>query len=55
MTTFAVILQVPVSPFLLLNVTQLCTIPDLMWVQVQSLPALKNIFLFHTHLVREDM
>lgn len=46
MTNFAVILQVPVIPFLVLNVTQLCTIPDLMWVQVQSLPALKKYFYF---------
>lgn len=54
MTNSAVILAVPVIPFLVFNVTQLCTIPELTWVQVQSLPAFKNTFLFHTHLARED-
>lgn len=54
MTNFAVILEVPVIPFLVVNVPQLCTIPELPWAQVQSLPAFKNTFLFHTHLARED-
>lgn len=46
MTNFAVILEFPVTLFLVFNVTQLCTIPELTWVRVQSLPAFKKYFYF---------
>jgi hypothetical protein len=39
MTTFAMTLEVHVTLLLVFNGTQLCTIPELTWVQVQNLPA----------------
>lgn len=52
MTNFAMTLEALVTLLSVLNVTQLYIVPELTWVQLQSLPAFKSILL-PTHLARD--
>lgn len=52
MTNFAMTLEALVTILSVFNITQLCIVPELTWVQLQSLPAFKSILL-PTHLARD--